>query len=132
MNLRWQILLGSVALAVLPLVLVIMTIRSEVTDRFTELDTARVDHQISIVRDDLTRQSHQLATLLDKLGMTAAQLVRRGEEAYKAGGLDQGSSDDQVIAAMADNPKLIERPIVVRGDRAVLGRPPENVLELIG
>jgi signal transduction histidine kinase len=72
MNLRWQILLGSVALAVLPLVLVIMTIRSEVTDRFTELDTARVDNQVSIVRDDLTRQSHQLATLLDKLAETIA------------------------------------------------------------
>jgi signal transduction histidine kinase len=70
MNLRGQILLGSVALAVLPLVLVIMTIRSGVQDRFTELDTARVDNQIRIVRDDLTRQSHQLATLLDKLAET--------------------------------------------------------------
>jgi len=72
MNLRGQILLGSVALAVLPLVLVIMTIRSGVQDRFTELDTARVDNQIRIVRDDLTRQSRQLATLLDKLAETIA------------------------------------------------------------
>ena len=57
MNLRGQILFGSVALAVLPLVLVILTIRSGVQERFTELDTARVDNQISIVRDDLARQS---------------------------------------------------------------------------
>jgi signal transduction histidine kinase len=72
MNLRRQILLGSVALAVLPLVLVILTIRSGVQDRFTELDTARVDDQIGIVRDDLARQSRDLVTLLDKLAETIA------------------------------------------------------------
>jgi len=70
MNLRGQILLGSVALAVLPLVLVILTIRTGVQDRFTELDTSRVDNQIRIVRDDLDRQSAELATLLDKLAQT--------------------------------------------------------------
>jgi arsenate reductase (glutaredoxin) len=73
----------------------------------------------------------QIASLLDKLGISAAQLVRRGEEAYKAEGLGADSSDEQLIAAMATHPKLIERPIVVHGDRAVLGRPPENVLGLI-
>jgi signal transduction histidine kinase len=72
MNLRGQILFGSVALAVLPLVLVILTIRSGVQERFTELDTARVDNQISIVRDDLARQSGEVATLLDKLAVTLA------------------------------------------------------------
>ena len=70
MNLRGQILLGSVALAVLPLILVILTIRSGIQDRFTELDTARVDNQIRIVRDDLARQNRELATLLDKLAET--------------------------------------------------------------
>lgn len=73
----------------------------------------------------------EIASLLGKLDMTAGQLVRRGEEAYKLCGLDQTSGDDQVLAAMAEHPKLIERPIVVKGDKAVLGRPPENVLELI-
>ena len=73
MNLRGQILLGSIALAVLPLVLVILTIRSGVQDRFTELDTARVDDQIRIVRDDLDRQSRAVATLLDKLAETIAR-----------------------------------------------------------
>lgn len=69
--------------------------------------------------------------LLGKLGIAAAQLVRKGEDAYKECGLGAGSSDGELVAAMASHPKLIERPVVVRGERAVLGRPPENVLELI-
>ena len=73
-----------------------------------------------------------IRALLGKLGITPAALVRRGEEDYKACGLGRDSSDEALVAAMAAHPKLIERPIVVRGDRAVLGRPPENVLELIG
>jgi arsenate reductase len=75
--------------------------------------------------------AQEIAGLLSKLGMTAAQLVRRGEEAYKACGLDQHATDAQIVAAMAQHPKLIERPIVIKGDRAVVGRPPENVLALI-
>jgi len=74
----------------------------------------------------------QLKALLAKLGMDAQQLVRRGEEAYKASGLSTDSSERELLAAMARHPKLIERPIVVVGKRAVLGRPPENVLDLIG
>jgi len=58
--------------------------------------------------------------------------MRRGEDVYKECGLNKDSSDAQVLAAMAEYPKLIERPIVVMGDKAVLGRPPENVLALIG
>jgi arsenate reductase len=73
----------------------------------------------------------ELKGLLRKLSLSAGQLVRRGEEAYKACGLSAASSEEEIIDAMAEFPKLIERPIVVRGERAVLGRPPENVLELI-
>ena len=73
----------------------------------------------------------EIRSLLGKLGLSAEQLVRRGEEAYKSAGLDKHSSEDELIAAMAAHPKLIERPVVVRGDKAVLGRPPENVLGLI-
>ena len=72
-----------------------------------------------------------IAGLLKKLGITAAQLVRQGEEEYKSCGLSKHSSDSDIVAAMARHPKLIERPIVVRGNRAVLGRPPENVLALL-
>lgn len=75
--------------------------------------------------------SGQLKSLLGKLGLSATELVRRGEDAYKACGLSKDSSEEQLIAAMTAHPKLIERPIVVRGKRAVLGRPPENALDLI-
>lgn len=74
----------------------------------------------------------QIKRLLSLLGMSAAELVRRGEQDYKACGLDSNSSGDEIVDAMAAHPKLIERPIVVKGKKAVLGRPPENVLELIG
>lgn len=73
----------------------------------------------------------EIKGLLARLGISAGELVRRGEEAYKACGLSRDSSDADILAAMAEHPKLIERPIVVKGDRAVLGRPPENVLALL-
>ncbi|MEJ2530212.1 MAG: arsenate reductase (glutaredoxin) [Halioglobus sp.] len=72
----------------------------------------------------------ELKALLKKLGIPAAQLVRRGESEYRESGLGPDSSEAEILAAMAAHPKLIERPIVVRGKRAALGRPPENVLAL--
>ncbi len=73
-----------------------------------------------------------LKALVKKLGISARQLLRKGEDAYKEQNLkDDSLSDAQLLDAMAKFPKLIERPIVVKGDKAVLGRPPENVLELL-
>lgn len=73
----------------------------------------------------------ELSALLKKLGRSPRELLRAGEDAYKALSLsDKSLSDAALLTAMAENPKLIERPIVVKGDKAVLGRPPENVLEL--
>ena len=70
--------------------------------------------------------------LLKKLGIGARDLLRKGEDEYKENNLkDPSLSDEQLVAAMVAHPKLIERPIVVKGARAVLGRPPENVLELL-
>jgi arsenate reductase len=72
-----------------------------------------------------------LKGLLKKLGKSPREMLRKGEDAYKALGLARkGLSDKELIDAMVTEPRLIERPIVVRGDRAVLGRPPENVREL--
>lgn len=73
----------------------------------------------------------EIEGLLSKLGISAAQLLRKGEDEYKSAGLGKESSNADIVAAMARHPRLIERPIVVRGDRAVLGRPPENALELL-
>ena len=74
----------------------------------------------------------EIGSLLNKLGISARELLRKGEDAYKEKGLkDTSLSEDALIEAMVDAPKLIERPIVVAGEKAVLGRPPENVLELI-
>ena len=73
-----------------------------------------------------------MKTLLRKLGIEARALLRKGEEAYKSEGLADTSLDDEaLVAVMVAHPRLIERPIVVKGERAVLGRPPENVLELL-
>ncbi|MDO8861441.1 arsenate reductase (glutaredoxin) [Haliea sp. E1-2-M8] len=72
-----------------------------------------------------------LKRLLAQLGISAAELVRRGEAEYQELGFGAGSSQADLLGAMAAHPKLIERPIVVRGERAVLGRPPENVLALL-
>ena len=73
-----------------------------------------------------------LLGLLDQLGISAAQLVRRSEQDFKDNQLGAADvSETQLIDAMLKYPKLIERPIVVVGDKAVLGRPPENVLELL-
>ena len=63
---------------------------------------------------------------------TARQLLRTGEDEYKALGLDEPSlGEEAIIEAMARHPKLIERPVLVAGDKAVVGRPPERVLEIL-
>ena len=74
-----------------------------------------------------------LKTLLQKLGMSSAcELMRRKEELYKELNLaDVQWSEEQLLQAMVDNPKLIERPIVLNGEQARIGRPPEAVLEII-
>lgn len=73
-----------------------------------------------------------LRALLKALGLSARQLLRSGEDAYKTLGLaDPALTEAQLADAMAAHPILIERPILVAGDRAVVGRPPEKVLEIL-
>ena len=79
-----------------------------------------------------TPDSKTISSLLTKLGISARYLLRKGEDAYKELNLKDPSLDDTfLIEKMTEFPKLIERPIVVKGDKAVLGRPPENTLKLI-
>lgn len=73
-----------------------------------------------------------LRQLLRQLGLPARELLRRKEEEYLALGLDDPKLDDEaLIAAMVAHPKLIERPIAIQGRRAIIGRPPEKILELL-
>ena len=72
-----------------------------------------------------------LKTILQQLGITARELLRTGEQEYKDLGLaDQSLTEDALIEAMTQHPKLIQRPIVVHQGKAKLGRPPEDVLAL--
>jgi len=81
---------------------------------------------------ETTPSPETIKLLLPQLGIDARQLLRRGEQAYRDHNLaDKGLSEQQLIAAMTKHPKLIERPIVVNGERAAIGRPPEAVLEII-
>ncbi|MCQ4324315.1 arsenate reductase (glutaredoxin) [Stutzerimonas stutzeri] len=74
----------------------------------------------------------ELKALLDKLGLAPRQLLRTGEDEYQSLGLaDPALSDEQLIDAMAGHPRLIERPILIAGDKAIVGRPPEKVLEIL-
>lgn len=74
----------------------------------------------------------QLKALLGKLSISARQLLRTGEDEYKTLDLaDASLSETQLIAAIAAHPKLMERPILETADKAVIGRPPENLLELL-
>lgn len=73
-----------------------------------------------------------LKKLIKQLGISPRELLRKGEEAYKNNHLKNPElSDAELIAAMVEFPKLIERPIVVANNKAALGRPPEQVLEIL-
>ena len=74
----------------------------------------------------------EVSDIVSKLGITPWELLRRGEKVFKELGLTQQDGDQAIIEAMATHPILIERPIVVHGKKAVLGRPPENALMLVG
>jgi len=73
-----------------------------------------------------------LKRIIDQLGLSPRQLLRTGEAEYKANGLDDESlSDAALIQAMCDHPRLIQRPIVIVGNRARIGRPPDAVLDIL-
>lgn len=74
----------------------------------------------------------ELQAILKKLKMKPRDLMRKGEAIYKELGLDdENLADEKLIKAMAENPILIERPIVVSGTKAKIGRPPESVLDIL-
>ncbi len=80
---------------------------------------------------DTPPSAAELREVLGFLGRPAGDLVRKGEAQFRALGLGPESGEDDLIAAMAAHPILIERPVAILGDRAVIGRPPETVLDLL-
>ncbi|ADE39699.1 arsenate reductase (glutaredoxin) [Candidatus Puniceispirillum marinum] len=94
-----------------------------------------IEPTIVLYLDNVPSQS-EIKELLAKLGLGARDILRTGEADYKAHiaplpTLDDATLDDVIIALMTHYPKLIERPIVTYGDKAVIGRPPEAVLTLL-
>ena len=73
----------------------------------------------------------ELKETLAKLGMKAEQIVRKGEAIYKENFKGKELSDEEWLEALTKYPKLIERPIVIKGKEAIIGRPPENVNKLL-
>lgn len=73
----------------------------------------------------------ELAEIIRKLGINPIELVRKNEQIWKENYKNKSLSNKEIIAAMVQNPKLIERPIVIKNEKAVIGRPPEKILEII-
>jgi arsenate reductase (glutaredoxin) len=80
---------------------------------------------------DTPPNKQQLQALLAKLELPAAALLRTSEPEFKASGVDLGAPQDELLELMLRHPRLIERPIVVVGSRARIGRPPERILEIL-
>jgi arsenate reductase len=94
--------------------------------RESGIDFEKVNYYIEPIGEEKLRE------LIGKMGIPARELLRTSEAIYKE--LDLGKrelSDDEIIRLMAEHPDLIQRPIVERGDRAVLGRPTEKIKELL-
>lgn len=90
-----------------------------------------IEPEIRLYLDD-TPSAKELKEVIAKLGITPRELLRKGEDAYKENQLsNKALTDAALINAMVEFPKLIERPIVINGDHAKLGRPPEQVLEIL-
>lgn len=88
-----------------------------------------IDPDIRLYLDERPNKK-ELREVLKKLDIPAEDLVRKQEAVYKEKYKGKLKTEDDFIQAMVEEPRLIERPIVIKGDQAVLGRPPENVLEL--
>ena len=73
----------------------------------------------------------EITDIAAKLGVAPRDMMRKGEAVYKEQGLKDVNDDAALIQAMADNPILIERPIVLASGKARIGRPPESVLEIL-
>ena len=77
-------------------------------------------------------EKNEVVEILNKIGISPRDFIRKGEAVFKENNLsDKALSDEQLIDAIVKFPKIFERPVVIKGDKAAIGRPPENVLEIL-
>ncbi len=80
---------------------------------------------------DTPHTKEEIKEILQKLGISARELMRTKEAIYKELGLKDVDDEEKLIEAMVEHPKLIERPIIIKGDKAVIARPIENLEKLL-
>ena len=104
---------------------------SKSRDSFKLLEEKGLEAEVVKYLDEVPSKE-ELQKMLKMLGMTSAQeLMRKKEAIYKELNLKDETSEEVLLEAMIANPKLIERPIVIKGDKAVIGRPIEKVIALL-
>jgi len=103
---------------------------SKSRDSFKLLEERGIEAEVVKYLEDVPTKE-ELSELLQMLNISARELMRTKEPVYKELNLKDETSQEALIEAMVANPKLIERPIVIRGNKAVIGRPIERVVELI-
>ena len=94
------------------------------------LETSKADYEVIKYMDELL-SIEKLKELITLLKIQPIELVRTNEAIWKENFKNSDLTDDELIAAMAKHPKLIERPIVINGNKAVIGRPPQKILEIL-
>ena len=94
------------------------------------LQDAKVDFEVVKYLDQVPSEK-ELQEIIKKLGIKPIELIRKGEKIWKENYKAKELTDAEIIKAMVENPKLIERPIVIKGNKAVIGRPSENIENLI-
>ena len=94
------------------------------------LEEKGIEHEV-VRYLDTPPSAQEIQDVLGKLGMAPRELMRTKEAIYRELGLKDVTDDAALIAAMAEHPKLIERPVVIRGDKAVVARPAERIDEIL-
>ena len=94
------------------------------------LEESGKDFEVVKYLEDIPTKE-DLKHIIKLIGITPIELVRKNEGIWKENYKGKTLSDDEIIEAMVANPKLIERPIIINGDRAVIGRPTEKIFEII-
>ena len=94
------------------------------------LENSKQDFEVIKYLENIPSEK-ELKEILNLLGISPIQLVRKNEKIWKENYKGKELTDDKLIQAMIENPKLIERPIVINNNKAVVGRPPSSILEIL-